>query len=241
MGHGRKYASLVLFVFTLIIWAYSPMGVIAQPKPFDKVWKVGPVLDQGDEPSCVGYAWRSWMESSPAPTSSTLYPDGSFIYYETQRGGPDLGGWDLVPDDKPYDGTTLQGAGSYLQSIGEVGEGLGWTVDTYRMDEFIREVGPVVVASPWMDEMRHPVDGELVYWPEDEVSGYHAYEIYGIEGGYYLIKNSWGTEWAEGGFARMEQSEFRELINSWIGSIIALPHKPFYRGIMGSPIPLINI
>ena len=67
--------------------------------PVSKTWVPGPVLDQGDRPYCVGYAWRQFLTSSPIRTKDGQSAD--IIYHTAQT-------MDEWPGTN-YDGTSVRG------------------------------------------------------------------------------------------------------------------------------------
>ena len=89
-----------------------PMRAALRPvaAPVSKIWWPGTVLDQGQTPQCVGFAWRGWMLSSPERVAANYGPDGPAIYAGAQQN-------DEFPGTD-YEGSSVRGGAKFLTASG---------------------------------------------------------------------------------------------------------------------------
>lgn len=72
--------------------------------------------------------------------------------------------------------------------------------------------GPILVALP--------VYGyHSSFWKESieskGVIGYHAVTLVGFEDNYFILRNSWGTEWATNGYTFFPYDDFNNILEAW--------------------------
>ncbi|XP_038142979.1 procathepsin L-like [Cyprinodon tularosa] len=102
---------------------------------------------------------------------------------------------------------TLQGRAAYCSNFHILPRG-----DELALQAAVASVGPVAVAVNAMLPSFHSYRGGLYNVPDCNPKLInHAVLVvgYGTDGGqdYWLVKNSWGTEWGEGGFIRIARNK----------------------------------
>lgn len=204
-----------------------------------------PIRDQGNAPFCVGFALAALMGvgilkadlvrvlspvaiyngarslENPPPVEGTSIRDALIF---TQRNGV------CFEEDQPFKGLTpsypgaLAVAHASLTRIGGWAEVNNTTIDIKAA--LARGGGNLIAAigvTPGFDSPG--ANGVLVGGGSDR--GSHAINIVGynddIGGGSFRVRNSWGTGWAEGGFAWMPYAMARAVITEvYTASVIVL-------------------
>lgn len=180
----------------------------AMPPRVRKVWRRGPILDQGQEGACVGHGVTAALTGWPVPirfTSGALpehvptnAQDFAFwCYHEAQQ----IDQW----PGEDYSGTSVDAGMSVARQVGYIE---GWRWITNR-DEFVSSllvIGPVVVAVPWYSGMYEAPGGTLVV--SGEQVGWHCLLVNGYQpdagdGERIRFQNSWGHGWGHSGQAWM--------------------------------------
>lgn len=167
----------------------------------DEVWWG----NQGNTPTCVGYAWAHYIEDGPI-THTGLKPVISpiTIYNEAQK----IDEW---PGEK-YAGTSVRAGAKYLFNTKKISSYL-WAYDINTLINTVLNVGPVVVGTNWYYGMFFPDRTGRI-----KISGYlaggHAYVINGVDTKTQLfrIKNSWGRGWGLSGRAFISFNDMSRLI-----------------------------
>lgn len=192
----------------------------------DKFYRTGPVLDQKDTPQCVGYSSKQFLVTAPVKNRSVgLAPQN--IYDGAQQ-------LDEIPDDEPYEGTTVRGAMKYLKSLGYLTK-YQWALDADTVARWMLSGrGPVVVGTTWYSDMFSPSDyftsvkdgaarHKFVRATGSAVGG-HAYLLDGVDTkmkcpdktrGAFRICNSWGKSWGDGGKVFVSIADMDKLIKDW--------------------------
>lgn len=171
-----------------------------------KVWSTTKILDQGDTPHCVGYAWAGFGISEPVEDKDWDNDTGEKIYYAAK-----------VIDGEPgqEDGTdTRSGVKAFMK--------FGFLQDntyafTYSIDDiivWIKTCGPVVVGTNWYDNMFYP-NSKGVVTIGGSVAGGHEYMIVGCDDATkrFLCTNSWGDSFAIGGQFYISYSDMAKLLS----------------------------
>lgn len=176
------------------------------------VWPHGPVLDQGNTPECVGYAWAGW--GAAAHGLGQYWPDGDGIY----RAAKSVDG--LKPNDK---GTTLEAGGQVLRDAGLLAS-VRYTNSITEAEQFLSESGPIVVGSSWY--WPAITNGYLVptQYPNDNHAYYCFGEVQDAGGPAFLCENSWGYWFGQDGVFRVRPA----VLASLPYHDFALPLKPGY-------------
>lgn len=182
-----------------------------------RLWTTAPTLDQGDFPHCVAFSWANWLRSDPLRQGVNL--DTTWLYTACQR-------FDEFPGED-YSGTSLRAGVKVLKGAGFVGLYVN-TRNEPEVRNWVRERGPVVVASKWLQSMS-ALDSGLWARPLGAVLGAHAWLIVGHNANLkaYLCQNSWGTRWGRGGFFALTETNLATLMQTWGGhAITAVERRP---------------
>jgi len=195
------------------IQLYPLRGLLPQAPPIT-VEKVLPApstamrryMDQGQEGSCVGWAWSWALSFMHRPGRSMPRYDARWIYTQAQQ-------LDGDPSTPPAEGTTVRAGGDVLRTEGAVRVWRGkdkpvdpsagiaadrWatSVDDVRLGLSLGI--PVVAGTNWYQGMDSPTQKGSEWWmPSDNlgaVRGGHAWCIYGASDRRQAFKmtNSWG-------------------------------------------------
>lgn len=171
--------------------AALPVGV-AGSKRVSRHWTTTQVLDQERTNSCVGYAWKQFLYTTPLRTSDG--PSGLGIYDCARLHD------EWVDNDNADLGTSVRaGAICLLDKYGR----LKSYVFAQSLNDVILWVlnkGPVVMGTLWHVGMFYP-DQDGFVQPNGPIVGGHAWLLTGLDirTGVATAVNSWGTAWGLGG------------------------------------------
>jgi len=195
-----------------------------------KIWPLGPVLDQGQTPQCVAYAWRQWLVSDPMDTIHTdrkqsdpvphpYIPDDltpEVIYGEAQA-------IDGFPG--PHDGTSVR-AGVQILSKKDFVKTYLWSSNITDMIAWILSHGPVVVGVNWYESMFETKKSGLVSVKGIPVGG-HAFIVNGYlsKSRRFLCTNSWGTNWGRNGQFKIKLEDMQRLAYEEWGEVCTAIEK----------------
>ena len=190
---------------------------------------------QGEQSSCVGwavgYAARSYYNSRPrggARLRADQIPSPAFIYDSIRDPGASCDTGTRISDalellkkgaltdaEYPYDERRCRRPGSQIAARASKFRIADWLlVDTRRLDQVKAELakGHPVVIGMRSNRGFHRLRGRKVWRAgipvEDD--GHHAVTVVGYSerGRYFVVMNSWGSEWGEGGFGRISYETF---------------------------------
>jgi hypothetical protein len=99
------------------------------------------VLDQGQTPHCVGFAWAGFLEAAPHMHQLTN-ADGDRFYSLAQQNDE----W----EGENYDGTSTRGGAKALQSLGLIEGEYVWAQTEDDVWKFVLTRGPVVAGTTWL-------------------------------------------------------------------------------------------
>lgn len=181
-----------------------------------KYWYRPLVLDQGDTGTCEGNAWTAWLADGPIthPDITALDNEATGEAYARQ----------LYLDAT---GDTSLDQGAYTRQVVRILVERGLVGSYYRASsveevvQAILTIGPVCFGSPWYRSMDYVIsEFDNVYLKVDESSGIrggHEYVLDGVnlapaEGPPYVrLHNSWSSEWAHMGTARVSIDDLHAL------------------------------
>lgn len=191
-------------------------GVIRKAvKRKNRLWQVGPILDQGSEGACVGFGWTAEALASPvrvdlkrikarAPKEPNKFAQYIYAFAKTidEYEGVD------------YDGTSVLAGAKSMQTFRLLKE-YRWA---FSMDEIVDGIiakGPVVLGIPWYEGMYEAPSGVLTVSGE-QVGGHCilavGYKVYPGGEDAVILQNSWGTSWGTNGLAEIKVSELAKLV-----------------------------
>lgn len=193
-------------------------------------WTVGPILDQGQEGACVGFAWTQEALSSPVRVdlaAATQIPRrwphdpeqfARRAYYAMQRHDQWEGG--EYPGASPVmEGTSVVAGARTMARCGLIRE-YRWAHTTGEAADAILRFGPAVLGVVWMGSMFDAPDG--VVRVTGSAIGGHCVLLNGYAPDRdlgngptpaYLITNSWGPDgWGIGGQAWISETDLATLL-----------------------------
>lgn len=164
------------------------------------------ILDQGQDPICVPCSisaylnWKKNLETGSKKDNKVKYFE---IYgIKTTEG----------------EGMTFKEALHYLRHHGVSSKAGNLTIKEYAMvnSDFqlknaILMNGPCVGALPVYN---YGPD----FWNKkagDTILGYHAISICGYDAGGFIIRNSWGTSFANSGYTYISNADFKKFVEIW--------------------------
>lgn len=175
--------------------------------------------NQLNTPMCVGYSWAHWVEDGPIghPGAAPVIPP-RIIYDEAQK----LDEW----EGNDYDGTSVRAGAKYLQSLGYIKE-YRWAWDVQTLVDALLTLGPVVIGINWYNNMFEP-NRDAIIKIGGGIAGGHAILVDGVSKTKQLfrLKNSWGRDWGNNGFAYISFDDMERLISEDGEVAIAVEAEP---------------
>jgi hypothetical protein len=148
-----------------------------------RFYRTGPVLDQGETPKCVGYAWDQFLKSEPLMSTHGPYADE--IYHDAQQ-------VDEWPGDL-YDGTSVRAGAKVLLAETRLTRYV-WAANALDVRDWLITTGTVVMGTGWRNQMFYPDTSGLLKLAGPVVGG-HAYLLCGYDAkrNWFQMINSWGA------------------------------------------------
>lgn len=177
-----------------------------QTIPVTNKWNVPQYLNQGDQPSCVGFAWSHELCAAPKKVVGITNQTAYDLYKKAQT----LDEW---PKEN-YDGSSTLGGVKACQELGFIGA-YYWAENAEEVALAISYKGVVVIGINWFDKMFTPnADGIIV--PEGNLAGGHEILVrgYNAEKKMFLLHNSWGLSWGISGGAWISYDDLDYLLSS---------------------------
>jgi hypothetical protein len=169
---------------------FSLAGNLQAKKGSHRVfWRPGPVLNQGQFPHCVAFAWKQYLQCAPLRQGLKLQPD--YIYELCQQN-------DRWPGEN-YAGTSVRAGAKVLNRLGFVDKYL-WSRSAAEVRDWLFNHGPVVLGTRWYRDMFTPDSKGMVSIGGGAVGG-HAYLCIGYsrKRNAFRCINSWGNKWGNQG------------------------------------------
>jgi C1A family cysteine protease len=194
-------------------------------------WRTcGPVLEQGTKPHCVAYATATlkmvdeWRESGAAKTWHAFDTDWMFARCKELDGKPRSRGTNLRTALKIVKNEGYPARGTYVRARRREGPEQRFKLRSYvkldslrEIKEAVKSVGPVAIGIRVDQGIHKPLNGVLPE-PSGKPFGGHAMVVTGWDDtlGALRLKNSWGYDWADRGFAWMPYSHLEAYRwNAW--------------------------
>ena len=180
--------------------------------PSYRVRTVGPVLEQGSAPRCVAFATATVKMVDEWRERKAWYAfDEPWLYdlCKQRDGKPEEEGTHLRVALKIVQKEGYVAHGTYVRARHRAGPTRRFTLKSYvkldsleEIKEAVKLVGPVAFGIRVDDGIHRPVDGVLPE-PTGKPFGGHAMVVTGWDDarGALRVKNSWGYDWADKGFA----------------------------------------
>ena len=189
-----------------VFGAGGMMPTTTLPKSYSYRKYLPGVLNQGTESICVPCsisAYLNWRENLPTGSKKDNKIDYHEIYgIRTNKG----------------EGMTFKEAFRYLRHHGVTSKYGNLSIKEYAL---VRDINSLKTALV----MNGPCVGALpVYsdrpefwnkWNGDGFYGYHAISIVGYNTEGFIIRNSWGPGFANGGYTTIKFEEFNKLLEVW--------------------------
>jgi hypothetical protein len=175
---------------------------VPTPSPDDLVqWEIGYILDQTDTPHCVGFGAAGFIGDKPV-TSLVTNKTGHDIYYLCKKKEGEPG---------RENGSDVRSAAKVLKDMGRISV-YGFAETIEEIVAWVRTNGPVQVGALWLNDMFNP-DADGYVHPTGDIAGGHSWLIVGHDGALndFIMQNSWGPGWANGGLFRMKVADFARL------------------------------
>lgn len=195
----------------------------------NKLWRIGPILDQGREGACVGYGWTAEALSTPiAVDLNRVRADvprdpeafARYIYHTAQK----VDEW----EGEYYEGTSVLAGAKAMMGAGLLKE-YRWSFTINDVLYAVLRRGPVVIGVWWYESMYDAPNGLLRV--NGELAGGHCLTVVGflragasikLAGGKtltnpldqdgFILQNSWGPDWGINGLAVIAESDLRGLL-----------------------------
>lgn len=167
-----------------------------QQLPVRKTWYANTVLDQGNEPECVGFAGFGYLLAGPVRNKPKFTPHD--LYKHAQANDE----WE--GDD--YEGSSTRGLFKALQDMGYI-NGYQWAFDVEPVIAHVLTVGPTCVGTTWYAGMSEPDEHGFIN-TTGRVQGGHEWLLIGADRekhasdgtvGAFRMINSWGRPWNQHG------------------------------------------
>lgn len=209
-----------------------------RPPRVNKLWRTGPILDQGSEGACVGFGWTAEVLSTPVAVNLSLLKEPApseptefalNLYQMAKR----LDVW----EGEDYDGTSVLAGAKACVALGTLKE-YRWCFSTEDVVNAVLSRGPVVLGMNWHEGMYEAPNGILT--PSGPIVGGHCLTAVGFrwrsdrldgEDG-IVLQNSWGASWGNNGLAVIRVSELEKLLQADGEACV-----PYRRSYGRNPIP----
>jgi len=186
---------------------FGILKIVKQEIPFTNMWECVKLLDQGNDPYCVGFAGAHQAIATPVSQLWVDYNTGVKFY----RGAQDNDEW----PGSDYEGSSVLGLLKYWLSIGFCVSG-HWAFTLMEERLGISYDSPEVAGTNWATGMMKPDSNGFIHATGVNEGG-HAYLRIGNneEEEYFTILNSWknpdGTWWGDNWRAKLSYSDAEKL------------------------------
>lgn len=120
-------------------------------------------------------------------------------------------------EDYPYlakDGACTDARSGWQERAYKIGAWNRVMPDLYSIKTALAEYGPLPTSFMVMDDFRYYTSGIYSYTKGKSLGGHAVLLVgYNDDGQYFIVKNSWGPGWGEGGFFRIAYSEMENAVD----------------------------
>lgn len=168
-----------------------------------KFWACPIVLNQGRHAACTGFAVCHDAAAEPVKRTHITNQLAQKLYKEAQK----VDEW----PGEDYAGSSVNAAMRVAQSWGWYGE-YRWAFGIEDLMMSLGYLGPAVLQIPWYQGMEKPVGAYIE--PTGKLVGRHAIVClgYDIQRDAFLVRNSWGSRWGNGGDAWITYGDLKALL-----------------------------
>lgn len=197
-------------------------------------WQCGPVLNQGREPSCTGFAWAARLLAEPGGDTTATAKQGNALGSAIWKSFAGRGGM-----------SASEAGGRYAVENG-LADSFASIPDLATMAETVLNDGPVVVSVDWGNPMSNPDRRGLIHVETTDLPGSHCLLVTGYEPAHvtrparkhgrrkrparkepcFKLRNSWGTWWGKGGDAWITARDLDRLLAVWDYGELAVAPSP---------------
>lgn len=206
-----------------------PMRAVLGPTsgiPWEKrVWTPGPILDQGRSSHCVAFGMTAELNATPVIDNDNS--DEAHAFFAEVKAE------DVAMGNVWNNGASVLAGAKAAHRLGRIG--------TYRWGYSVEDVvdclvrkGPVILGTPWYDEMFRPEPSGRVrlrgdykgghcwvalgYWPAGRLPGITDQAI--------ECQNSWGSSWGKGGRFFLTLPDLATLLGQYSDALIVTDLRP---------------
>jgi len=177
-----------------------PLTSATKKETIFRNYKMGKVLDQGDQGICVDMSLTALLNAEPIAQN----PCKPLEIYKAAR---KIGN---TPDE--LEGCQLNHAVNYLIKKKIIKKEY-WTQKSSEVALYLNTISPIVMSLPWSEKMNNPAkDGKIV--PGGNSIGYHAVVAFRFDGlrNRIWLRNSWGLGWGASGNCYIEINNLEKLL-----------------------------
>lgn len=184
----------------------------------NKLWRIGPIIDQGREGACVGFGWTAEALSTPVAVdlnrvAANIPRDPTDFAQSIYKRAQNIDEW----AGNDYEGTSVNAGAKAMREVGLLHE-YRWSFAMPDIIDTILAKGPVVLGLWWHYDMYWPENG--VVKPTGQKVGGHCLTAVGYtvkseklngEDG-IILQNSWGNSWGINGLAEISVTDLDRLL-----------------------------
>lgn len=169
-----------------------------------RLWYLPEILDQGDQPECVGFSWYHYLTASPVRNQPVFTPRHLYKLAQAE---------DEWPGDD-YPGSSVRGGAKALQKKGLLSE-YNWAFSADAVIDHLLTKGPVVVGTNWYAGMNQCDKRGFLHLAGHIVGG-HAYCLIGASRprGAVRVAQTWGYQYYQRGRAWLTFDHLNHLIQA---------------------------
>jgi hypothetical protein len=194
--------------------------IVIRPARRNKLWTIGPILNQGFEGACVGFGWTAEALSTPVavnlsamkvkvPTEPNTFARA--LYKRAQ----------LIDEwaGEAYEGTSVNAGAKVMREYGLLRE-YRWAFSIDDVVDAVLAKGPVVLGIKWFESMYNAPDGVLKV--SGNLVGGHCITVVGYRVAKdakqkvdsFILQNSWGPTWGVNGLAEISVADLSALLKN---------------------------